>query len=454
MNEARPDHGRERSVRGSNDLRKRAAGLVPDGSHTGSKRPSQFVQGVSPTHIERADGCRLWDVDGNEYVECNAALGPILLGHNHPAVTAAVTTQAEDGTVFTMEHPRHVRVAERLTEMVPCAEMVQFAKNGNDVTALAAKVARAHTGRDVIARQGYHGWPDIWMADSDALDAGIPNGTKGYTEAFEYNDLESVERIVADHPDDVAAIVTTPVNLEPPENEFLEGLRAIADREGAVLVFDEILTGFRFAPGGAQEHFGVTPDLACFGKAMANGYPVSALVGRADVMRTMEDGGFFFSETYAGEAVSLAAAEATMETIASEPVHDHIYAIGEALIEGYTEQVAEMGLAEVTWAVGYPPRFSIQFSNDVETGTPPDSAAPDRLLRSLFMQEAHRRGVLFTGSHIPTYSYDDDDVEFVLEVYRECLRVLDRAIDAGDVADRVEGDLVGATLRERVGEGT
>ncbi|MCU4742994.1 aminotransferase class III-fold pyridoxal phosphate-dependent enzyme [Halobacteria archaeon AArc-m2/3/4] len=454
MSRGLPTVSSDRTIDRSEALVDRASELVPGISQTGSKTPTQFVQGVSPTHIERAKGSRLWDVDGNEYVDCNAALGPILLGHNYPAVTEAVTEQLQDGTMFTMEHPLHVEVAELLAEVVPCAEMVKFAKSGNDVTTLAAKVARAHTGRDVIATQGYHGWPDVWMADNENLNAGIPDAVGDYTESFEYNDIESVERIFEDHPDDVAAIVTTPVNLEEPEDGFLEELRDLADREGAVLVFDEVLTGFRFAIGGAQEYFGVTPDLACFAKAMANGYPISALAGSREVMGVMNDDDFFYSMTYAGDAASLAAAKAAITVQREEDVHGHIAEKGAALMEGYNDLAAELELADVTRAEGFPARFSIGFDDDIGTGAPTEDedGSGGRLVRSLFMQEAHRRGVLYTGSHLPTYSHTDQDVEFTLEVYRECLEVVSEALEAGDVAERLEGDLVGATLRERTGE--
>jgi glutamate-1-semialdehyde 2,1-aminomutase len=442
----------ERSVQRSRDLAERARQLVPGASHTGSKSPTQFVQGVSPTHIERAEGSRLWDVDGNEYVDCNAALGPILIGHNYPAVTEAVTEQLEDGTMYTMEHPLHLDAAEKIVDMVPCAEMVKFAKSGNDVTTLAAKVARAYTGRDVVATQGYHGWPDVWMSANENMDAGIPDAVGEYTAEFEYNDIESVERIFEEHPDDVAAIVTTPVNLEPPEDDFLEELRELADREDALLVFDEVLTGFRFAPGGAQEYFDVTPDLTCFAKAMANGYSISALAGKREYMEVIDRDDFFYSMTYAGDAVPLAAADATLSVLQEEPVHEHIFDIGEQLRDGYNELATELSLGNVTKATGYPPRFSIGFADEIATAAPTDDTDIDRLLRSLFMQEAHRNGVLYTGSHIPTYSHTEEDVEATLSGYRAALETVAEVLENGDVASYLEGDPVGATLREQTGD--
>lgn len=434
----------DRSVERSRELAAEASELIPGATQTASKSPTQFVQGVSPTHLVRGEGSRVWDADGNEYVDCVMALGPVVLGHNYPAVTDAVAAQISDGTMFTMEHPLQVEVARQFTEVVPCAEMVRFAKNGNDVTALAAKVARASTGRDVVATQGYHGWPDVWMGHRPGLDRGIPDAVGEYTEEFAYNDPERVEEIFAEHPGDVAAIVTTPVNLAPPEDDFLERLREIADREGALLVFDEILTGFRFALGGAQEYFDVTPDLACFAKGMANGYPVSALAGRRDVMEVIDDDEFFYSMTYAGEAASLAAARAAIEVQRTEDVHGQIARRGEALMDGYNDLAAEFGLADRTRARGFPARFSVEFTDG--------GGDPDHLAKSLFVQETHRRGVLFTGSHLPSYSHTSEDVAVMLDVYREAMDLLADAIEADDVEGRLEGEPVGATLRERTGE--
>ncbi|MCU4751201.1 aminotransferase class III-fold pyridoxal phosphate-dependent enzyme [Halobacteria archaeon AArc-curdl1] len=444
MSRGSPLASSDRSTAQSQELVERASKVIPNATQTGSKRPTQFVQGVSPSHIVRGDGSRLWDADGNEYIDCNAALGPILLGHNHPAVTDAVKSQLDEGTMFTMEHPLHVEVAELFTEVVPCAEMVRFAKSGNDVTTLAAKVARAYTERDVIATQGYHGWPDVWMSNKPSLDAGIPDVIGEYTEEFEYNDIESVEQIFADHPDNVAAIVTTPVNLEEPEDGFLEELRELADREGAVLVFDEVLTGFRFALGGAQEYYGVTPDLGCFAKGMANGFPISALAGKREYMEVISRGDFFYSMTYAGDAASLAATKAAITVQQEEDVHEHIFRVGESLMHSYNEIVAELGLGGRTRAHGLPPRFVIQFFDE--------DGDHDQLARSLFMQEAHKRGVLYTGGHIPTYSHTDEDIDQILSVYHECLEVLVDAFENDNVADRLEGDPVGATLRQRTGE--
>jgi len=437
----------DRPIDRSTELLDRAREAIPGAAQTGSKSPAQFVQGVSPTHLERGEGCRVWDVDGNEYIDTIMGLGPNMLGHNYPRVTEAVREQIEKGTAFSMPNPLQVEVAELIIETVPCAEMVRFGKNGNDVTTLAAKLARAHTGRDVIATQGYHGWPDVFMSATDALDAGIPPAVGDYTESFEYNDVESLERIFDDHPGDVAAIVTTAVNTTAPEDDFVQRMREIADREDALLVFDEILTGYRLALGGAQEHFGVTPDLACFAKGISNGYPLSALAGREDVMRTMEDGDFFFSMTYAGEAASLAAAKAAItEQIEQGDVHEHLWRQGQAIRDGYNDLAVEHGVDHLTDAAGMGPRISTNFRDADAAG------ASANALESLFMQEAHRGGVLFTGNHLPSYSHSDADIEEMLAVYDDAMAELADAVDAGEVESRLDGKPVGASLRERLGE--
>lgn len=433
------------SIDRSKALVKRARELIPRASQTNSKSPSQFVQGVSPTHLERADGCRVWDVDGNEYIDCVMGLGPNLLGHNYPVVTEAVQEQVEKGTAFSMPHPLQIDVAELIVEAVPCAEMVRFGKNGNDMTTLAARLARAHTGRDVIATQGYHGWPDVFMSASGGMTSGIPDAIGEYTESFDYNDIESLERIFEEHPDNVAAIITTPVNTSPPEGDFIQQMREIADREDALLVFDEILTGFRWALGGAQEYYGVTPDLACFAKGISNGYPLSAIAGREDVMRTMEDDAFMFSMTYAGEAASLAAAKAAItEQMEQGDVHDHIWRQGDAICEGYNELARAHGVEDITQCGGIGPRVSVGF-NDIE-------GASSNALESLFMQEAHRGGVLFAGNHLPSYSHGDEDIEEMLDVYDDALGTIATTVEDGTVEKQIDGQPVGASLRERLGE--
>lgn len=435
-----PQTDSARSLDRSSQLLTKARDLIPGCSQTNSKGPTQWVLDVAPTHLERGKGSHVWDVDGNEYVDYPMALGPVILGHDYPAVTDAVEQQLQDGTVFSMPHPLQIDVAEQFVDVVPCAEMVRFGKNGNDVTTLAAKLARAYTGRDIIATQGYHGWPDVWMGHT-SLNRGIPDAVGELTASFEYNDIESLEKIFEEHPDDVAAIVTTPVNHAEPEDDFIQRMRKIADREDVLLIFDEILTGFRFAVGGAQEYFDVTPDLACFAKGMANGYPISAIAGRQDVMQMIEEDDVFFSMTYAGDALSLAAANACISVMRDEGVIDHIFEQGKTLKRGYNELAAAYGIDHRTECNGYPPRFSARFQDE--------EGESDQLAKSLFMQECLERGVLFSGNHLVSYSHTDADIDHTLDVYEAAMETLADAIDADDVEDRLDGEPVGSTLRQR-----
>lgn len=427
-----------RSLARSEKLLDRARRLIPGACQTNAKSPTSWVQGVAPTHLERGDGSHVWDVDGNEYIDHVSSLGPIILGHDYPAVTEAVAAQIVDGTMFSLPHPLQVEVAEQLVEAVPCAEAVRFAKNGNDVTTLAAKLARAYTDREVIATQGYHGWTDVWIGATE-LNRGVPAATGDLTVQFQYNDIESLERVFGAYPDDVAAVVMPAVHLEPPEDGFLERVRELTREKGALLVFDEIVTGFRFGVGGAQEHFGVTPDLACFAKAMANGYPISAIAGRRDVMELLEERDFFFTMTYAGEAVSLAAANACLSVLQDEPVVDHIFRQGEKLRDGYNDLAAEHGVADYTGCHGHPPRSEVHFQDA--------DGQPGILLKSLFIQECLERGVLFSGTHLPNYSHTDEDVERTLEVYDDAMAEVATALEEGDAMRRLKGSPIGTPLQ-------
>lgn len=435
----------DRSTERSQELLERARGVIPGGAQTNSKSPSQFVRGVSPTHAERAEGSHFWDIDGNEYIDYLMACGPAILGYSHPAVDDAVRDQLNHGSMFSLPHALQIEVAEAMVELVPCAEMVRFGKNGNDVTALATKLARAYTDRDVIATAGYHGWPDVFLSASDSA-RGIPAGVGEYTKRFGYNDIESVREIFAEHPENVAAIIATAASAETPEDGFLEDLRELADEHGALLIFDEVFTGFRFALGGAQELFGVTPDLACFAKAMANGYPISAIAGRRDVMQTLEEPGVTFSMTYAGEAASLAATKATLEHLRSneDEVYGRIFTVGDAIREGFNDLAADHGIDHRTSAFGIAPRVVTRFT-DAE-------GDHDTHAKSLFLQEAHKRGVFLSGSHIPSAAHTDEDIRHTLEVYDRVLKILAEAIENDDIEERLEGKPVGTSIRERTGD--
>ena len=424
-----PIPARDLPVGRSLALKDRSLALIPSGSQTFSKGPTQFVQGMAPVFLQRGSGSHVWDVDGNEYVDYILALGPVILGHNYPAVTEAAVRQMAEGVAFSLAHPVEVELAELLVEIIPSAEMVRFGKNGSDATSAAVRVARAYTGREMVACCGYHGWQD-WFIGTTTRNKGVPGAVQELTTTFKYNDINSLEEVFARHPGRVAAVVMEPFGVEEPVDDFLQKVREAADREGAILVYDEVITGFRLAMGGAQEHFGVVPDLACFGKAMGNGFPISAVVGRRDIMALFDE--VFFSSTFGGEAVSLAAAVATINEMRKENMIAHLWSQGRKLQDGYNVLARELGVEGDTGCIGLPPRTVLTFKD----GDGQDSLA----LKSLFQQECLKRGLLTGGYHNLCYSHSDRDIDYTLRVYRTVLEILSQAIREGDVRERLEGE--------------
>ncbi len=404
----------------SQDYLARAEKVIPLGSQTFSKSRTQYPYGVSPYFIQRAKGTRVWDIDGNEYLDFVSSLASITLGYNDPDVTQAVRAQLDDGVIFSLPHPIEAEVAELICAMVPCAEMVRFGKNGSDATAGAIRLARAFTGRDRVAVCGYHGWQD-WYIGATARNRGVPQATRDLTHTFAYNDLDSLRRLLDEHPRQFAAVILEPMNVAAPAPGFLEGVKALAAQHGALLVFDETITGFRFANGGAQELFGVTPDLATFGKGLANGYPVSAIAGSRDVMKLMEE--IFFSFTFGGETLSLVAAKATLLKLQREPVVHTIGERGQAVIDGTSKIVADAKLGDIFSVSGHP-SWSFLNIRDARGATAFE-------IKTLWMQELLQRGVLSVGTHNLSYAHTAADVARLLEVYAELLPMIGRVLDGG-----------------------
>jgi glutamate-1-semialdehyde 2,1-aminomutase len=398
----------------------RAEKVIPLGSQTFSKSRTQYPYGVSPYFIRRAQGSRVWDVDGNEYVDFVSSLASVTLGYNDPDVTLAVREQLDDGVIFSLPHPIEAEVAELICEMVPCAEMVRFGKNGSDATSGAIRLARAYTGRDRVAVCGYHGWQD-WYIGSTARHRGVPQATRELTHTFTYNDLGSLQSLLDARPGEFAAVIIEPMNVTAPAPGFLEGVKALAVRHGALLVFDETITGFRYANGGAQALFGVTPDLATFGKGLANGYPVSAVAGRGDVMKLMEE--IFFSFTFGGETLSLAAAKATLLKLRREPVVQTLTARGEAIMAGTQRIIGAAGLDDI-FAVSGHPTWSFLNIRDARGATAFE-------IKTLWMQELLQRGVLSVGTHNVSYAHTVSDVGTLLAAYEDVLPMIGKALDTG-----------------------
>jgi glutamate-1-semialdehyde aminotransferase len=417
-----------RSLAESARLVERARGLVPAWTQTLSKNPTQWVQGVAPAYVARAKGAHVWDVDGNRYVDFPMALGPVIVGHADDRVNAAIAAQLADGITYTLPHPVELDVAERIVARVPGAERVRFGKSGSDANSAAIRLARAITGRDHVLVAGYHGWHD-WYVATTTRDIGVPAAVAELTGTFTYGDLGSLDAALAAQAGDTAAVILEPSGATLPPEGFLAGVVQRAHAAGARVVFDEIITGFRLGPGGAQERYGVRADLVTFGKALGNGMPISAIAGRAELMDVLDE--VFFSGTHGGEALSLAAARAVLDVLAAEPVHAHLWRLGGVLQTGLRSLIAAHGLAEWVTCSGEPPWTLVLVRE-------PDAAADGLPAKTLLQQELVKRGVLYNGSHFVSWAHTDADVELTLAAYDEAFTVLAAALPDG-VADALEG---------------
>lgn len=423
-------------IANSLELLKTAESRIPAATQTLAKGPTQYVRGVAPVYLKRGKGARVWDVDGNEYLDLNMGIGPISLGYGYEKVNAAIRHQLEDGITFSLMHPLEVEVAELVASVIPNAESVRFSKTGADATSSAVRLARAFTGKKKIAACGYHGWHDWYISLTDR-NKGIPAEIQSLTTSFNYNDEASLLEAVDN---DTAAVILEPVLFEAPKNDFLRKVRQLCDQKGALLIFDEMWTGFRIALGGAQEFFDVKADLATFSKAVANGMPISILTGRKDVMKLLDQEVFFFT-TFGGEALSLAATKATIEELRDKNVPGHIAGLGRKVREAYNELATRLEMP-YTKCVGMDYRTMVTFS--------PDAGNPLEL-KSYVQQEMIRNGILWNGMHTFCYSHQPSDVDYLIEAYSVVLPLLKSAVQEKDVAKRLRGEPVKPVFRTTTG---
>lgn len=420
----------------SQELLERALKSIPLGSQTFSKSYIQYPQYTSPKFLTHGFGSRVWDVDGNEYVDLVSALLPNVLGYADPDINFAIQTQLQKGITLSLATELEMELAEKLCNIIPSAEKVRFGKNGTDVTSAAVRLARAYTGREKILVCGYHGWQD-WYIGSTSRNKGIPKAVCDLTTAVPYNDLEKIENLLVK--EDVAALIMEPCNNQSPLPGYLQGVRNACDKHGTILVFDEIITGFRFSLGGAQQYFDVTPHLSCFGKAMGNGMPISAIVGRKDIMDEMED--IFFSGTFGGETLSLAAALATIKKIEDMGVIDHLWNIGNLLNSKVQALIDQFDLSHVITLRGYAPWKLIQFGEI--PGIEP------QMLKTFYMQEMIRRGILVANSHNISFTLSMLEMEKSVAAYQEVLGLLKNHLDSNSLRDAMENPTIKSLFRVR-----
>jgi len=396
---------------------KRAEQTIPLGSQTFSKSRTQYPPGISPLYTSRAKGAEIWDVDGNRYIDLVSSLASITLGYGDAEIEKAVKKQLRLGVSMSLPAKLESEVSELIVSMVPSAEMVRFGKNGSDATSAAVRLARAFTGRDHIVVCGYHGWQD-WFIGSTSRNKGVPESVAALTHKFEFNNIFSLKEVLSSFENKVAAVIMEPMNIDFPNPGFLEQVQTLTHQAGALLIFDETITGFRFSKGGAQELFGITPDLSTFGKGMANGFPLSAVVGRRDVMLEMEE--IFFSGTFGGELLSLAAAKVVLERHSSEDVCKKLAESGKYLSDSIDTSLEQSSLGEVLELSGHP---SWRFMNWTATG-----GYSEAELKTFFMQEAFERGLLVLSTHNVTLAHTPKVIKKISGIYDEIFWKLNRAI--------------------------
>ncbi|CAM5395837.1 glutamate-1-semialdehyde 2,1-aminomutase [Streptomyces spiroverticillatus] len=433
----------EFSLPASRAANERLHALIPGGAHTYAKGDDQYPEDLAPV-ISHGRGAHVWDVDGNRYIEYGSGLRSVSLGHAHPCVNEAVRREIERGSNFARPSIIEAEAAERFLATVPTAEMVKFAKNGSDVTTAAVRLARAVTGRPRVAICGDHPFfsVDDWFIGTTPMSAGIPGAITELTVSFPYGDLAATEELLARYAGEVACLILEPGEPAP---GYLEGLRALADRHGCVLVFDEMITGLRWSEAGAQGLFGVTPDLSTFGKALGNGFAVSALAGRRELM---ERGGlrhpgervFLLSTTHGAETHALAAAMAVQTTYTEEGITAQLHAIGDRLAAGVRAAAAGMGVGEHVVVRGR--------ASNLVFATLDEQGRPSQEYRTLFLRQLLTGGVL-APSFVVSSALTDADVDRTVEVVAEACAVYRKALDAGDPTPWLGGRPVKPVFRSR-----
>lgn len=428
----------------SRDLQDRLHRLVPGGAHTYARGADQYPEFMPPV-LTRGRGARVWDADGNEYVEYGMGLRAVTLGHAYPPVVEAVRACLDDGLSFSRPTTIELDAAEDFLAMVPTADMVKFGKNGSDATTAALRLARAATGRDLVAvcEQPFFSVDD-WFIGATDMAAGIPSAITDLTVRFAYNDADSLRARFAEHPGRIAAVfLEAATALAEPEPGFLEAVRALCDEHGAVLVFDEMITGFRWSPHGAQSVYGVTPDLSCWGKAMGNGFPIAALAGKRELMElgglnTDAERVFLLSTTHGPESVSLTAFRAVARAYREGDPVGAMERAGRRLADGVNAAADAAGVGDAVRAIGRP--SCLVFTTRDADG------APSQAYRTLFLQELMRRGVL-GQSFVISAAHTDADVDHTVDAVTQALVPYRKALEAGTADGLLEGRPVAPALR-------
>ena len=387
----------------------RAERVIPGAHHLSGRVLTSPAR--SPMYIERGRGCRVTDVDGHEYIDFVMAFGAFLLGYADPEVDAAARAELERGPLLSMNRPQHVLFAEALVERFDGADMAVLLKTGSEATTAALRIARRATGRRRVARAGYHGWHD-WCLP---LDPSVPAGLDAQVLEFDSNAPHSLEALFDAHPGEIAAVILAPEMVLPPKREVFVAIQALTQRHGALFVLDEVKTAFRTAPGSVQARLGLTPDLTTVSKGLSNGWPVAAVLGRRDVMRNAA--GMHLSATYHGDTAAMAAALTTLRIVEERNVAEHVWTLGQRLIDGLNAIARDLDVPAVSYGEPFPPMPFLRFHH-------PRPATNDAL-QTAFYEAILERGVLLHPRHMwfISYAHQPSDIDTTLEHARRAMKI-------------------------------
>ena len=422
----------------SEEWLRRAEDSIPLGSQTFSKSRTQYSVGISPLYASKANGAHIWDIDGNKFIDYVNALACVTLGYGDRGIEKAIKKQLSSGISMSLPGKLESIVAEKLIEIIPSAEKVRFGKNGTDATSAAIRLARAYTGRDHILVCGYHGWQD-WYIASTTRDKGIPKSIGALTHKFNYNDIESLKKLEMEFENKIAAVIIEPMNTTWPTNNFLQDIRNFCTKKGIVLIFDETITGFRFANGGAQELFEVTPDLSTFGKGMANGMPISAIVGKGEIMNEMEN--IFFSGTFGGELLSLAAANEVLDRYSEENIPGKLQEAGQDIMTRLSALIEELNLSQVVSLSGHPSWSFLSWKDAEEISAD--------ALKTYFAQLMYENGLLILGTHNISLSHTFRIRNRTLRIYRQVLSEIATSLTEGSILNKLKVEPLQPLFRVR-----
>ena len=419
-------------------LLEREIKVSPLAAQTFSKSYRYFCRGMAPSYMDHGEGCYIFDIDGNKFIDFMCALGPITVGYNDPTVNEAVINQVKKFASGSLQSELEVELAEKLCEIIPCAEMVRFVKNGGDATTAAIRLARAYTGRDVVLMSGYHGMHD-WSIGASENNKGVPKAVCELTKTFIYNDLSNLENKLRTN--DVAAVILEPIQSNGPIEGYLEGVKELTHKYGAILVFDEVVSGFHYALGGAQEVFGVSPDLVAFGKGMANGYPISAVAGRKDLLEQIEKG-VFISTTFGGDSIAMAASLATLSILSQPGYYDHILRIGTMIRDGIQERIDEYNLNDILSVSGMPAHCGLAFEGH--------GSLSYLDIQSVYSQTMIQNGILVFAIYFLNCHHTEKEAQAYLDATDKAFALIRKAVDNDNVDDILLGGKVDPVFKRNI----